>query len=86
MSLSAWVIMGLMTGLIGGKMLNATGQGFFGGIGLGIIGAIVGGWLFSAFAMQGGSGLNLWSLLAAMTGAAISLVMFHAICRPASPA
>jgi uncharacterized membrane protein YeaQ/YmgE (transglycosylase-associated protein family) len=62
-------------------LLNKTGEGFFLDIALGIVGAVVGGWLFSLFGMQGVTGLNIFSLIVALIGAVVFLVIYHAIRR-----
>jgi uncharacterized membrane protein YeaQ/YmgE (transglycosylase-associated protein family) len=48
---------------------------------LGIVGAVVGGWLFNTFGAAGVTGLNLYSLLVAVIGAVVLLVAYHAIRR-----
>jgi uncharacterized membrane protein YeaQ/YmgE (transglycosylase-associated protein family) len=50
---------------------------------LGIVGAIAGGWLFNLFGASGVTGLNLYSLLVAVVGAIVVLVVYHAIRRAA---
>jgi len=45
----------------------------------GIVGAIAGGWLFNTFGASGVTGLNLYSLLVAVVGAVVVLVVYHAI-------
>jgi uncharacterized membrane protein YeaQ/YmgE (transglycosylase-associated protein family) len=77
----AWIVLGLVAGFIGSKIVNKSGDGFFLDIILGIIGAVVGGWLFSFFGKQGVTGLNLYSLLVAVVGAVVVLVVYHAIRR-----
>jgi uncharacterized membrane protein YeaQ/YmgE (transglycosylase-associated protein family) len=83
MSILAWIILGLIAGFIGSKLVNRTGEGFVLDIVLGIVGAVVGGWLFNRFGAAGVSGLNLYSLLVAVVGAVAVLVVFHAIRRVA---
>lgn len=83
MSFLAWIILGLLAGFIGSKLVNKTGEGFLLDIILGIVGAVVGGWLFSAFGAAGVSGLNLYSLLVAVVGSVIFLVIYHAVARRA---
>jgi len=58
-----------------------TGEGFLLDIVLGIVGALVGGWLFNEFGMAGVTGVNLYSMLVAVVGAVIVLVVYHAIFR-----
>ena len=83
MSILAWIILGLVAGFIGSKLVNQTGEGFALDIVLGIVGAVVGGWLFNRFGAAGVSGLNLYSLLVAVVGAVVVLVVYHAIRRVA---
>ena len=79
MSILAWIILGLVAGFIGSKIVNKTGEGVFLDIVLGIVGAVVGGWLFSAFGMSRATGLNIYSLLVAVVGAVVVLVVYHAL-------
>ena len=79
MGFLAWIILGLVAGFIGSKIVNRKGEGFFLDIILGVIGAVVGGWLFSHFGSHGVTGLNLFSLGVAVVGSIVVLVVFHAI-------
>lgn len=81
MSILAWIVLGLIAGFIGSKLVNRTGEGLVLDIVLGIVGAFVGGWLFNRFGAAGVSGLNLYSLLVAVVGAVVVLVVYHAIRR-----
>jgi uncharacterized membrane protein YeaQ/YmgE (transglycosylase-associated protein family) len=83
MSILAWIVLGLIAGFIGSKIVNKRGEGMILDLILGIVGAVVGGWLFGFFGVAGVSGLNLYSLLVAVVGAVVVLVLFHAI-RPAT--
>jgi uncharacterized membrane protein YeaQ/YmgE (transglycosylase-associated protein family) len=79
MSIIAWIVLGLIAGFIGSKIVNKSGEGAVLDIVLGVIGAVVGGWLFSVFGMSGVSGLNIYSLLVAVVGAVVVLFVYHAI-------
>jgi uncharacterized membrane protein YeaQ/YmgE (transglycosylase-associated protein family) len=81
MSIISWIVLGLIAGFIGSKLVNKKGEGLFLDIALGIVGAVIGGWLFSVFGMHGVTGLNLYSLIVAVVGAVIFLVVYHAIRR-----
>lgn len=83
MSLLAWIILGLIAGFIASKMVSGTGQGAVMDIVLGVAGAVLGGWLFNTFGMAGVGGFNLYSLLVAVVGAALLLVVYHAVSRGA---
>jgi len=81
MSIIAWIVLGLIAGFIGSKIVNRTGEGVLLDIVLGIVGALVGGWLFTVFGMPGVTGLNLYSLLVAVVGAIVVLVLYHLLFR-----
>lgn len=83
MSFLAWIILGLVSGFIASKLVNKTGEGVLLDILLGIVGAVVGGWLFSTFGMSKVTGLNIYSMLVAVVGAIVVLIIFHAIRRKA---
>jgi uncharacterized membrane protein YeaQ/YmgE (transglycosylase-associated protein family) len=81
MSLFVWILLGLVAGLIASHIVNHRGEGIVLDTLLGIVGAIVGGWLFRMFGHAGVSGLNLHSLLVAIVGAIVFLFVYHAIRR-----
>ena len=81
MSFIAWIVLGLIAGFIGSKLVNNSGEGFFLDIVLGIVGSVVGGWLFSFFGASGVTGVNLYSLLVAVVGSVVFLMIYHAIFR-----
>ena len=81
MSILAWIVLGLIAGFIGSKIVNKSGEGVILDVLLGIVGAVLGGWLFSRFGAAGVTGLNLYSLLVAVVGSVLFLVVYHAIRR-----
>jgi uncharacterized membrane protein YeaQ/YmgE (transglycosylase-associated protein family) len=81
MSFIAWIVLGLIAGFIGSKLVNHTGEGLIRDVLLGVVGAFIGGYLFSLFGASGVTGLNLYSLLVAVVGAVVFLVVYHAIFR-----
>ncbi len=81
MSFIAWIVLGLVAGFIASKIVNKSGGGFFLDIVLGVIGAVVGGYLFQTFGMAGVTGVNLYSILVAAVGAVVVLAVYHAIRR-----
>jgi uncharacterized membrane protein YeaQ/YmgE (transglycosylase-associated protein family) len=84
-SILSWIVLGLIAGFIASKIVNNEGQGFFLDIALGIVGAIVGGFLFSAIGHTGVTGFNLWSMLVSVIGAVIVLWVYHAVAGRRSP-
>jgi uncharacterized membrane protein YeaQ/YmgE (transglycosylase-associated protein family) len=83
MSFLAWIILGLVAGFIASKLVNKSGEGAILDIILGVVGAVVGGWLFNQFGASGVTGLNLYSLLVSVAGAVVVLLVYHAIRRAA---
>ncbi|MDN3575510.1 GlsB/YeaQ/YmgE family stress response membrane protein [Chitinimonas viridis] len=81
MSFFAWLLLGLIAGLTASKILNRSGQGLVLDIVLGMLGAIIGGSLFTAFGLSGITGLNLYSILVAVVGASLLLMIYHGIAR-----
>jgi uncharacterized membrane protein YeaQ/YmgE (transglycosylase-associated protein family) len=79
MSIIGWIVLGLIAGFIASKLVNKTGEGLILDIVLGIVGAIVGGFLFAQFGGQGVTGFNLYSMFVAVIGAVIVLVVYHAV-------
>lgn len=79
MSLFVWVLLGLVAGFIASHVVNHRGEGVVLDVLLGIVGAIIGGWLFDVFGHVGVTGLNLHSILVAIVGAVVFLVAYHAI-------
>ena len=79
MSFLAWIGLGLVAGFIGSKLVNRRGEGIVLDILLGIVGAFFGGWLFRIFGGHGVNGLNLYSLLVAVIGSVVLLVLYHAV-------
>ncbi len=79
MSILGWIVLGLIAGFIGSKIVNKQGEGLILDIVLGIVGAVVGGFLFAQFGATGVTGFNLYSMFVAVIGAIVILVLYHAI-------
>lgn len=79
MSVISWIILGLIAGFIGSKIVNKSGQGMLMDIVLGIVGAIIGGVIFNFFGAAGVTGLNIYSLIVSVIGAIVVLFLYHAI-------
>ena len=77
MSILAWVVLGLIAGFIASQVVNKSGEGLILDIVLGIVGAFVGGYLFTLFGAAPVTGLNLYSMLVAVVGAVVVLVLYH---------
>src|ERR1022692_1362940 len=68
MSYLSWIVLGLIAGFIGSKIVNRRGEGILLDILLGVAGAFAGGLLFGVFGSRGVSGLNIYSLFVAVVG------------------
>jgi len=79
MGIISWIILGLIAGFIGGKIVNKQGQGFWLNIAVGIVGALVGGFLFDFFGASGVSGLNIYSMIVAIVGSVVVLLIYNAV-------
>ena len=81
MSFIAWIVLGLIAGFVASKIVNKSGEGVMLDIVLGVVGAVVGGYLFQTFGMAGVTGVNIYSILVAVVGAIVVLVIYHALVR-----
>jgi uncharacterized membrane protein YeaQ/YmgE (transglycosylase-associated protein family) len=79
MSIIGWIVLGLIAGFIGSKIVNSESQGFWLDIVLGIVGAVVGGFLFSIFGASGVTGFNIYSLIVAIIGSVVVLWLYHVL-------
>lgn len=82
MGIIAWLVLGLISGFIASKIVNKTGEGLVMDIILGIVGAVVGGFVFNQFfGVAGVTGFNLYSMFVAVIGAIVVLLIYHMIVR-----
>jgi uncharacterized membrane protein YeaQ/YmgE (transglycosylase-associated protein family) len=79
MSIVGWIVLGLIAGFIASKIVTSQGQGFWINIALGIVGALVGGVLFEGLGAQGITGFNVSSMIVAIIGSIVVLLIYHAV-------
>jgi uncharacterized membrane protein YeaQ/YmgE (transglycosylase-associated protein family) len=79
MSILGWILLGLIAGFVASKLVNRQGEGLILDIVLGIVGAMVGGYIFNSLGEVGITGFNLWSMFVAVIGAVVVLVIYHAL-------
>ena len=79
MSIIAWIVLGLIAGFISSKIVNHRGEGFILDVVVGVVGAVVGGFLFHMVGATGVNGFNIWSLVVATVGALVVLGIKHAL-------
>jgi uncharacterized membrane protein YeaQ/YmgE (transglycosylase-associated protein family) len=81
MSILAWLVVGLIGGFLASKVVNKSGEGLVVDIILGVVGAMVGGFLFNMFGASGATGINIYSIFVAFIGAVVVLVIYHMVFR-----
>ena len=81
MGVISWIVLGGFAGWIASMIINKTGEGLLRDIVLGIVGGVIGGWIFAAAGSTGVTGFNMWSLFVAVIGAIVVLLIYHAIVR-----
>jgi uncharacterized membrane protein YeaQ/YmgE (transglycosylase-associated protein family) len=88
MGIFSWIVLGAIAGWLGSRIVNKQGEGIFLDIVLGIVGALVGGWMFTALGSTGVTGFNVWSLVVSVIGSVVVLMLYHAFTRhtPGRPA
>ncbi len=86
MGIITWIVFGLLAGFVASVLLNKSGEGILGDIILGIVGAVVGGFIAQLLGYPGVTAFNPWSFMVAVAGAVIVLAVYHAVIRrPTSP-
>ena len=81
MSFLTWIVLGLLAGFVGCKLVNRRREGLVAYILLGIWGAVVGGLLFDALGVGAVGNLNLNGLFLAVVGSVLLLSVYHALFR-----
>ena len=82
MSILAWLVVGLIAGFLARYAVPGEGPGgILGDLIVGVVGAIIGGWVFNAFGHAGASGINLYSILVAFIGAVLLLLILRLFSR-----
>ncbi len=80
MGIILWIIFGALVGWVASLVMKTDAeQGSFMNVVVGIIGAVVGGWLMSFFGQNGISGFNLYSFLVALLGAIVLIAIVRAL-------
>ncbi len=74
----AWIVLGVIAGLIAEKVTNNE-MGLIMNLVVGLLGSVVGGWLFRMLGARGATGFDVWSIIVATIGAIILIVVVGAI-------
>ena len=78
MGLLAWIVIGLIAGWLASQVIPSR-FGLVGDTIVGMIGALIGGFLFEAFGSSGATGINIWSIFVAFIGAVVLLFLLRAV-------
>jgi uncharacterized membrane protein YeaQ/YmgE (transglycosylase-associated protein family) len=81
MGIVAWLVLGLVAGLLASLLVNKQGEGMLMDIVLGVVGAVVGGFIAQFAGFSGITGLNIYSILIAIGGSVVLLLVYHALAR-----
>ena len=74
MSILAWIVVGIIAGWLARMVIRGEGPaGILGDLVIGVVGAVVGGWIFNAFGHPGATGVNIGSIIVAFVGAVVVL-------------
>ena len=82
MGILAWIVIGIIAGFLAKSVVPGEAPGgVLGDLVVGVVGALIGGWLFTAFGSAGVTGFNLWSLLVAFVGGVVLLLIVRLFTR-----
>ena len=80
-----WIVFGLLAGFVASMLVNRNGEGIVGDILLGIVGALIGGFITQELGWPGVYAFNPYSFLVAVGGAVIVLALYHMMTWHSSP-
>ena len=75
-----YILIGIAAGYLAGRIVKGSGSGLILNLVIGVIGSVIGGWLFSLMGVGGGN--MLWSLLTATVGAIVLLLIVSLFTNP----
>jgi len=78
MGLLAWIVVGLIAGWLASQVV-ASRFGLIGDTLVGMVGALIGGFLFDKFGSTGTTGFSIWSVFVAFVGAVVLLLVIRAV-------
>ena len=80
MDILAWIIVGIVAGFLAKAVVPGEGPGgIVGDLIVGVVGAVIGGWIMHSFGNAGATGINVWSIFVAFLGAVVLLVILRAL-------
>jgi uncharacterized membrane protein YeaQ/YmgE (transglycosylase-associated protein family) len=82
MGIILWIVFGAIVGWLASVITN-TREGLLLDIIVGVVGAVIGGWVMSLFGNTGVTGFNIYSFIVALLGSVILLAIVKAVRRTA---
>lgn len=79
MGIILWLILGGIAGWLAGLIVRGSGLGIIGDVIVGVIGGFIGGFIVSLFGGTGMTGFNIWSLIVAIIGAVVLLLIVRLV-------
>jgi len=80
MDILAWIVVGVIAGFLAKAVVPGEGPGgILGDLVIGVVGAIIGGWIMHQFGNPGASGINIWSIFVAFLGSIVLLFIMRAV-------
>jgi len=80
MDILSWIVVGVIAGFLAKAVMPGEGPGgVLGDLVIGIVGALIGGWIMHSLGSAGATGLNLWSIFVAFVGAVVLLMILRAV-------
>jgi uncharacterized membrane protein YeaQ/YmgE (transglycosylase-associated protein family) len=79
MSIIGWLVLGLIAGFLASVVMKGGGYGIIGDIIVGVVGAFLGGFIFSLLGGSGVTGFNIWSMFVAFVGACVLIAILRAV-------
>jgi uncharacterized membrane protein YeaQ/YmgE (transglycosylase-associated protein family) len=80
MGIILWIVFGALAGWIASMLMKTDAQqGSFANIAVGIVGALIGGFVMHFLGQSGVTGFNIYSLLVAVLGAVILIAILRAL-------
>lgn len=79
MSILGWLLLGLIAGFLASVVMKGGGYGIIGDIIVGVVGAFLGGFIFSLLGGSGVTGFNIWSMFVAFVGACVLIAILRAV-------
>lgn len=80
MDILAWIVVGVIAGFLAKAVVPGEGPGgVLGDLVIGVVGAIIGGWIMNSFGRAAANGINIWSIFVAFLGSVVLLFIMRAL-------